>query len=217
MSDHLQRVSAFFDRRAAGFDAIYSGRRAPHLRAWDRLTRRNLFERLEFTLQALEPLAGASVLDVGCGSGRYGVALARRGAARVVGLDVAPRMLAIAGELARAEAVDDRCSVVQSEVTDYRPGRTFDGVVAMGFFDYVETPGEVLAHLRPLTRRRLVASFPARGAFRVPFRRAWLALHGCPVWFYDAGGVRRLCEDAGFRVERLESRGPILLLSAAPA
>lgn len=216
MSTPVQQVAAFFDRRAPDFDAIYSGRRTAPLRLWDRLTRRNLFDRLEFTLQALEPLAGASVLDVGCGSGRYGVALAGRGAARVVGIDAAPRMLQIGEALAREHGVADRCAFVLGEVEGYRPGRSFDGVVAMGFFDYVKDAAGVLAHLRPLTGRRLVASFPARAAVRAPFRRVWLGLHGCPVYFYGAAQVRALAVAAGFSRVQVVRRGPILLLVADP-
>ena len=216
MRGDLRAVAAFFDRRAPGFDAIYSGDRAAHLRLWDRLTRRNLFERLEFTLDTLAPLAGASVLDVGCGSGRYGLLLAERGASEVVGIDVAPRMLEIAESLARAHGSADRCVYLCVAAEAYRPQREFDGVVAMGFFDYTADAAGLLAHLRPLTRRRLVASFPARAAFRAPFRRAWLGLRGCPVYFYDAEQVRRMAEDAGFGRARVVRRGPILLLVAEP-
>lgn len=44
-------------------------------------------------LAALPDLAGATVLDAGCGTGRYCAALADRGAARVVGVDFSPEML----------------------------------------------------------------------------------------------------------------------------
>jgi ubiquinone/menaquinone biosynthesis C-methylase UbiE len=217
IEQETERVGAFFDRRAEGFDAIYSGRRSALPRLWDRLTRRNLIDRLEFSLRMLEPLAGASVLDVGCGSGRYALALVARGAAEVVGVDVAPRMLTLAAELAREGGVDDRCTFVRAEVRDYRPGRSFDGVVAMGFFDYAASPAETLQHLHRLTGRVLVASFPARGALRVPFRKAWLGLRGCPVFFYSRREILELTARAGFDPVHLERSGPIYVLAAAPA
>ncbi|MFF9480699.1 class I SAM-dependent methyltransferase [Streptomyces sp. NPDC014733] len=49
---------------------------------------------------ALGDVAGASVLDVGCGSGAYARLLRRRGAAEVVGVDVSAAMVA---EARRAE------------------------------------------------------------------------------------------------------------------
>lgn len=53
----------------------------------------------ERAMLALMPdrLHGQSVLDVGCGSGRYLLHALRRGAARVTGVDVSPHMLARAG------------------------------------------------------------------------------------------------------------------------
>lgn len=54
-----------------------------------------LDERAVFGL--LPDLAGRTVLDVGCGTGRYRQPLASRGARRVVGLDPEPAMLTDAG------------------------------------------------------------------------------------------------------------------------
>lgn len=46
----------------------------------------------------LGPVAGATVLDAGCGDGHYARELRARGAARVVAVDVSPAMLALAAE-----------------------------------------------------------------------------------------------------------------------
>ena len=46
----------------------------------------------------LPPLAGASVLDMGCGAGDLSAYCAGQGAARVVGADISERMLALARE-----------------------------------------------------------------------------------------------------------------------
>lgn len=45
-------------------------------------------------LAALPDVAGATVLDAGCGTGRYVAAVTARGAAAVVGVDFSPEMLA---------------------------------------------------------------------------------------------------------------------------
>lgn len=215
-STSARRVGHFFDRKAKSFDAIYSGEKSFVGRAWDRLTRRNIGERLMFTLRALDPVAGKTVLDVGCGSGRYCVELAKLGASTAVGIDLAPQMLDIARKLAAREGVAGRCRFVETDVTGFVAEAPFDAVVAMGFFDYVDRPLDVLRQLRPMTRGLLVAAFPARWSFRVPFRKISLNLRGCPVYFFDHRQVRRLAEDAGFNVVTLLRRGPIYLLVAAP-
>src|SRR2546430_16690601 len=90
-------VGAHFDRTAPAFDAIYTGEGVSPLR---RLVHRVFFHdihwRLALTLAECDVLAGASVLDIGCGSGGYLEELGRRGAARLVGLDFAPAMIELA-------------------------------------------------------------------------------------------------------------------------
>jgi 2-polyprenyl-3-methyl-5-hydroxy-6-metoxy-1,4-benzoquinol methylase len=49
---------------------------------------------------------GGRILDAGCGSGRWSVALAREGYP-VHGLDVSPQAIRLARELAREHALDD--------------------------------------------------------------------------------------------------------------
>lgn len=74
---------------------------------------------------AAEAAPGESWLDMGCGSGVVGLALAARGA-RVTCADVDPRCV----DLARANA-ELRGLVVEGVVTDHfagLPGRRFDGV-----------------------------------------------------------------------------------------
>lgn len=209
------RVGAYFDRKAASFDAIYSGHKPLPGRVWDRITRRNIGDRLEFTKRVLSPVQGKSILDVGCGSGRYGLEFAAMGARRVVGIDVAEQMLVLARRLAEERAAGV-CEFLNTDVLRYSPGERFDAVVAMGFFDYVDDPVRVLAHLRSLTDGVVVAAFPARGAFRVPFRKLYLTARGCPVFFYTRGGILELCRRAGLECRQLERRGPIYLLVASP-
>ncbi len=209
-----QRVANFFDHKARSFDAIYSGEKSFIGRTWDRLTRRNIGDRLSFTLRALEPIAGKKILDVGCGSGRYGVELAKRGAAEIVGIDLSPQMIELARRVAQQAGVAERCRFLQIDIFALGQDEKFDATIAMGLFDYVDRPLELLRHLRPLTGELLIAAFPARLSFRVPFRKLWLNWNGCPVYFFSRSQVQRLAEDAGFECVELVRRGPIYILVA---
>lgn len=210
------QLSAYFDRKAASFDAIYSGQKGLLPRAWDRFTRQNIRDRLEFTLQALSPLTGKRILDVGCGSGRYSVELAARGAAAIVGLDLSPQMIRFAECLVMRQGFSAQCQFLQQDVMNYLSQEPFDEVIALGFFDYQRKPGPILNHLRPLVRHRLVASFPALWALRTPFRKAWLHLQDCPVYFFTQSAIARLCTETGFTCHTLIRSGPIYLLIAEP-
>ena len=212
MSD-LERVEAYFDRVTEGFDAIYSGKKPSFFRLWDRITRQSLHERLEFCLATLSPLSGRSVLDVGCGSGRGSVALAERGA-RVVGIDVSSRMLEMARALALARSVNERCTFEHIDVIGMDRRLVFDHAVATGFWDYVLDPLPVMQTLGVVVQDSLVASFPARSAFRVPFRALWLRARGCPIRFYSAREITELCDRSGFDLKELRHSGPMFLLHA---
>ncbi len=66
---------------------------------------KNTVKEVDFLLEELGLAPGGSVLDVGCGTGRHSVELARRGYA-VTGLDLSSEMLAKAAAAAKAAAVD---------------------------------------------------------------------------------------------------------------
>lgn len=66
-------------------------------------------------LAGLQPLTDASVLDLACGTGDIAYEAAARGARRVVGLDITPRMLELAG--VRRAAGGARVAFVAGDMT----------------------------------------------------------------------------------------------------
>lgn len=61
---------------------------------------------------------GGPVLEVGVGTGRVATAMARAGV-EVVGIDVSPSMLALAGESLEADGLDDRVTLVEADMRDF--------------------------------------------------------------------------------------------------
>ena len=82
----------------------------------------------------VQSFSPASVLDAGCGTGRVGIELARRGI-EVVGVDIDPRML----NTARSKAPDIAWHLGDLAVIDL--GRTFDAIVMAGNVMIFVTPG----------------------------------------------------------------------------
>jgi SAM-dependent methyltransferase len=68
---------------------------------------KNTVAEVDFLIDALGLSAGASVLDVGCGTGRHAIELARRGY-RVTGVDISAGMLEQAKKEAQAAGVEVR-------------------------------------------------------------------------------------------------------------
>lgn len=65
---------------------------------------KNTLQEVDFLLEELNLAPGGSVLDVGCGTGRHSIELARRGYA-VTGLDLSSEMLARAAAAAKTAVV----------------------------------------------------------------------------------------------------------------
>ncbi len=144
----LSRVETYFDKTAT--------------RTWERLTsdapvsriretvRRGRDEMRALMLSALPAdLAGARVLDAGCGAGQMTAELARRGA-EVVAVDISPSLVRIAQ--ARLDpALARRVTFLSGDMLDAALGR-FDHAMAMDSLIYYRLD-DIVGALDGLARR----------------------------------------------------------------
>jgi cyclopropane fatty-acyl-phospholipid synthase-like methyltransferase len=210
----LSRQQAYWDGEVAGLDSVYSRQKGKLGIALDSVFRRDMFQRFEFTMKRAEPILGRSFLDVGCGTGRYSIELARRGARAVVGLDIAENMIDVCREVARREGLEDRASFLHSDLFAFRDAEAFDACLGIGLFDYISDPLPVLKKMKEHTRDIVILSFPRRWTWRAPVRKIRLALRRCNVRFYSKREIRRLMQEAGFGSLDLEKIGKLYCVSA---
>lgn len=201
-------VRNYFSRAASTFDALYAERRmSPFKRFVNRHFRRDIYERFLLTMEHFKTHGLKSALDVGCGSGRYAVSLADLGVERILGIDFSPAMIELARTYAQ-EAAATRCEFACADFTAFETEERFDGVIAMGVFDYFPEPLPVLARMRELARHSVVASFPSVNLYRTPIRKLRYRIKRCPVYFYDRRAIDELVRSAGFsRHEITKIRG----------
>jgi SAM-dependent methyltransferase len=110
--------------------------------------------------QIWDEIAGKTVIDFGCGIGGNSIEMARRGAGKVIGIDIQDRWLSIAAEQAERSGVTDRCKFLKN--TEERA----DVIVALDSFEHFENPGEVLRQMSQLLK--------PNGCIRAAFGPTWL-------------------------------------------
>lgn len=104
----------FFDQEAPAYD--------------ENVFTKNTLEEVGFLIDVLRLERGMAVLDVGCGTGRHAVELARRGY-RVTGVDVSAGMLAQARRRAGDEGVDVQW--IESDAQRFSVPDAFDAVICL--------------------------------------------------------------------------------------
>ncbi len=196
--ESVDDVRSYFERAAGSFDRLYSEeKQSPFWRWLNRRFRSDIVGRYLRTCRHITEVQAQSVLDVGCGSGRYLAAFAELGVKRMIGIDLSQPMLDLAGQQLRT-AGHSNTDLICVNFDDFKTGEQFDVVVAMGFFDYQADPVAVLKKMRSLVRHSVIASFPRKHWFRTPLRRFRYWVKRCPVHFYDRDGVKKMAMEAGF-------------------
>jgi ubiquinone/menaquinone biosynthesis C-methylase UbiE len=107
----------------------------------------------------LAPLEGRTILDVGTGTGRAAIALARRGAI-VTGVDASAEMLTVAER--RAADTGARVTFVRGDAHELRfDAGSFDAVVCLRVLMHTPDWRQSLAELCRVAGRRVVFDYPA--------------------------------------------------------
>ncbi len=192
-----RKVRDHFDDDAERFDSIYKTKKGIFARFVDDYWRGVVQKRLEVNVEKLEPLTGKSVLDVGCGSGRFCFEFAKHGATHILGVDFAPAMINIANGLAKEMGVDKECEFRVGAFPEVVTGETFDYSTANGFFDYIENPVSIISAMREMTKEKMILSFPKAFEWRVPVRRLRFWMKGTPLFLYTKKQTENILQKAG--------------------
>lgn len=199
-------VQDYFVRHATRFDGLYGGDNAA-TRLFDKWFRKPMYARYVYTLEDLLPGKGKSYLDLGCGSGRYAVALAGAGA-RVTGLDFSPAMLALASKFATETGSQNSTEFIQTDINEWMQTTKmrFDASYAMGVFDYLNNPVHTLKLMLNVSDSALI-SVPSPTFPRSQIRTFRYKLQDCPVFYFKKADVEKLFADAGGQITEIKSLG----------
>ena len=214
MNDEIQTQRAFWNSEADAFQKIYTHRKSRFANTLDQIFRKDMYERYTFTIENCEPIKDRTFLDVGCGNGMYSLELGRKGAAKVVGIDISEVMIDVCRKSTKEQNLSDRCTFIQTDLLDYKPEATFDVSFGIGLFDYISNPLPVLKRMREVSTDKAILAFPRLWTWRAPVRKVRLARKGCDVYFYSKARIEQLLSDAGFSRQEVVKVGKLYCVVA---
>ena len=192
--DHYS-YSHYADRRVAeGFDNLrFGGPIGQHL----------LDTQEGLLLTSLAPLSGRRVADIGTGTGRAAIALARAGA-DVVAIDASSEMLAVARERAAAAGVHPEFLPGDAQAVPLAD-RSVDAAVCLRVIMHTPDWARCVAEVCRISRWRVVLDFPALGSAAALESGARRLAHALgrrtePYRVIAERAVRRELAAAGFTV-----------------
>jgi ubiquinone/menaquinone biosynthesis C-methylase UbiE len=203
MIPEAEGAKNYFDRVPSQWDAFYSHEnRLMYL--VNRILRRGMFMRYKLTFQHCGDLRGATVLDIGCGTGRYSIECAKRGAKRVVGIDFAPHMIEFTKDIAEKMGVSDVCEFIQGDFMGHQFDEKFDVVLGLGLFDYIKDAAPLFRKVAQLEPRSFIASFPKFTPFWGTQRKIrYNVIKKCPIYNYKKEQLDRLYTETNYKDHKL--------------
>ena len=192
-----QGVKDFFSDYAEDFDSIYGDGKPRNLfnRITDKLFRQSMYERYKRTIDFLTNSDVKTVLDVGCGSGRYSLDLAKNGMI-VTGVDLAEEMLNIARTNSQKAGFESNTYIVGSYF-DVAIDKKHDAAILMGLFDYISNPEELFVKLKRDTGKYILASFPKPGGVLGWQRKIRYNMRNCQLFYYSRESLEELMRVSG--------------------
>lgn len=183
---------------------------------WDRLSAifrgDAMYVRMSAALELIQPhIAGKTVLDVGCASGRFAFQIIRAGAAKVYGTDISAKALDLAAKRGAELGMQDKLEFFPSDVVQPNaPLPQADLVAALGVIEYFNAEA-MSAFLGNLRAKYILLDFPDR-ARKKEFptwilRQVYIRANRLPgIYLYSLDEFAKIAEPFGFKGLRVVKR-----------
>jgi len=209
-SKQISKSGEYWKEHLLSWEASAYYKDIPHkAKLWDRLSTifrgDAMYVRMNAALELLGPhLAGKTVLDVGCASGRFAFQLLDAGAAKVFGVDISPEAIQIADAHRVQAGLEGRLDFSVADVVHPDPPLPkSDLVTALGVIEYFD-PEIMSAFLSNLRTKYFFLDFPDT-ARRTQFptwqlRQVYIRVNRLPgVYLYRPEEFIKLAEPFGFK------------------
>lgn len=144
-------------------------------------------------LDALGPVDGRNILEIACGTGRFTIMLANRGA-NITAIDISAAMLAEGRKKAKQTGITEQIDWLRGDAARLPfPDNYFDAVFAMRFFHLADTPATFLTEMARVSNNVIFFDTFNERSTRVVYN--WLLPMGSRL--YSQTQVEQLLEQAG--------------------
>lgn len=198
MRSEATGTQKYFDSVPKQWDTLYSHENR-FMYLINNLLRKGLYERYRLTFEHCGDLSGATVLDIGCGTGRYSIECIKRGAKYVIGIDFASSMIEFSQKIAEQMNAADKCEFICDDFLTHPFEDSFDVVLALGVFDYIKEAEPIFKKIAQLRPRKFVASFPKFTPFwGIQRKFRYYCLKKCPIYNYTEEQLQHLYHEVAF-------------------
>ncbi len=210
----LEYQREYWNKEIFQFDSIYTHEKNMLKNLLDRIFRKDMYQRFEYTMKNSEPIKDKTFLDVGCGTGKYLFEFVRRGCKHIIGIDISDLMIEQCKTTATKQGIQNKTTFLQGDLIRVNIEQKVDICIGIGLFDYIKNSLPILEQMRKYTNDRVIMSFPRFWTWRAPVRKIRLSLKKCPVYFYTRKRVEELLKKAGFKIYLIEKVGKLFCVTA---
>jgi len=209
-SDQISESGEYWKEHLLSWEASAYYKDTPRkANLWDRLSTifrgDAMYVRMNAALELLKPhLAGMTILDVGCASGRFAFQMLASGADKVHGVDISSEAIQIADQHRKQAGLGDRLEFSLADIVHPdSPLPKSDLVTALGVIEYFD-PETMSAFLGNLRTQYFFLDFPdiaRRKQFPTwPLRQIYISVNKLPgVYLYRPDEFIALAQPYGFR------------------
>ncbi|GAB4499500.1 MAG: hypothetical protein OHK003_15550 [Anaerolineales bacterium] len=193
---------------------------------WDRLSTifrgDAMYIRMNTALELIQPhIAGKTVLDVGCASGRFAFQMIKAGAQKVYGTDISNEALELASKRSAELGMQDKLEFSAFDVVQPNtPLPQVDIATALGVIEYFDAK-DMAAFLGNLRAKYILLDFPDHGRKKeFPtwiLRQVYIRVNKLPgVYLYSLEEFAKIAEPFGFKDLRVIKRNNFYYVTNLP-
>jgi len=181
-----------------------------------------MYVRMNTALELIQPhIAGKTVLDVGCASGRFAFQMIKAGAQKVCGTDISNEALELAAKRGAELGMQDQLDFSPLDVVQPNtPLPEVDIVTALGVIEYFDAK-DMTAFLGNLRTKYILLDFPDYGRQKeFPtwiLRQVYIRVNKLPgVYLYSLEEFSKIAEPFGFKNLRVVKRNNFYYVTNLP-